>query len=120
MGPGSSLIEVVPAERQQGGGTGRRRFVIRVTGELDINHAGDLRDALHTLVAGAEPPADIVVDLSNSSFCDSSGLNALLDGRLAALERGHTVSLAAPSHQMLRLLDLTGTTDLFPVGPAVD
>ncbi|MFJ5833553.1 STAS domain-containing protein [Streptomyces sp. NPDC093089] len=93
--------------------------VVRVSGEIDIQHAGELEDLLAAALADAKSSSAIIVDLSNSSFCDSSGLNVLIRAREAALRSSCTLRLAAPSHQMLRLLDLTGTTGLFPVQPAV-
>ncbi|MFF6772265.1 STAS domain-containing protein [Streptomyces sp. NPDC012637] len=98
---------------------GQDPVVVHVSGELDIQHADKLEGLLAAALASAEPSTAIIVDLSNSSFCDSSGLNVLIRAREAGLRTGHTLSLAAPNHQMLRLLDLTGTAPLFPVGPAV-
>ncbi|MFB7863032.1 STAS domain-containing protein [Streptomyces sp. NPDC056069] len=63
--------------------------------------------------------AEIILDLQNSSFCDSTGLNELINGRQRALESGHPVSLAAPSHQMVRLLEITQAIGLFGLRPAV-
>ncbi|MEV5973403.1 STAS domain-containing protein [Streptomyces sp. NPDC051921] len=94
--------------------------VVHVSGEIDLHHAGELENLITTALSDAQPSTKIVVDLSNSSFCDSAGLNALIRAREAALRTGHTLSLAAPSHQMLRLLELTGTAALFPLQPAVD
>ncbi|MFD7027351.1 STAS domain-containing protein [Streptomyces sp. NPDC059917] len=101
------------------GGDARAPIVVRVAGEIDIQHAGELESLITAALADAGPATEIVVDLSNSSFCDSSGLNALLRAREAASRSGRVLSLAAPSHQMLRLLDLTGTAPLFPLRPAV-
>ncbi|WP_159402132.1 STAS domain-containing protein [Streptomyces katrae] len=107
----------VRADRGADGGL-RTPVVVHVSGEIDIRHAGELESRLTAALSQAEPAAAVIVDLSNSSFCDSSGLTALLRAREAALRAGHTLSLAAPSHQMLRLLDLTGTAELFPLEPA--
>ncbi|MFE5560629.1 STAS domain-containing protein [Streptomyces sp. NPDC056544] len=104
---------------RQADGDAQEPVVVPVSGEIDIQHAGELEGLLTAALSGAEPSAAIIVDLSNSSFCDSSGLNALIRAREAGLRTGHTLILAAPSHQMLRLLDLTGATALFPVQPTV-
>ncbi|MER6443883.1 STAS domain-containing protein [Streptomyces venezuelae] len=93
--------------------------VVHITGEIDIHHAGELENLIMAALADPKSSTEIIVDLSNSSFCDSSGLNALLRAREAARRSGRSLSLAAPSHQMLRLLDLTGTAVLFPVRSAV-
>ncbi|MFD9304811.1 STAS domain-containing protein [Streptomyces sp. NPDC060048] len=93
--------------------------VVHVRGDMDVDHADELRSALLLAIDSAPARAAITVDLRNSSFCDSSGLNALLTARRRALESGHVLGLAAPSHQMLRLLELSDTADLFPLGPAL-
>lgn len=98
-------------------------WVVPVRGVMDLDHVAELRATLLTGIEAAhrERRTDLLVDLTHSSFCDSSGLGALLQARSAAIELGLTLRLAAPSHQMLRLLELTGTEELFPLleaGPA--
>ncbi|MGW6691115.1 STAS domain-containing protein [Streptomyces sp. NPDC054961] len=92
--------------------------MVRLSGEMDITRASEVRTVLLHAVTRPDGPAEIVIDLSDLTFCDSSGLNALLRARLEAVESGHTLRLAAPTHQMLRLLELTGTLQLFPIDPA--
>ena len=48
----------------------------RLKGELDMATAGDLSEVLRTASGRADP---MVLDLSEVSFMDSSGLRALLD-----------------------------------------
>lgn len=94
------------------------RYVLRVSGEMDLDHVEELRTSLTTALSEAPEGADLVVDLQNSSFCDSSGLNFLLAARQEAGMLGHHLRLAAPSHQMIRLLQLTGSDALFALEPA--
>ncbi|MEU6215734.1 STAS domain-containing protein [Streptomyces sp. NPDC090085] len=101
------------------GTAGPGPYVVRVTGDMDVEHADELRAALAAALAEAPDGAEIVVDLRHSSFCDSAGLNTLLEARRRGEESGHVVRLAAPSHQLLRLLEYTGTTGRFPLDPAV-
>ncbi|GAA0318170.1 STAS domain-containing protein [Streptomyces polychromogenes] len=114
----SSEFDVRAGDRA-GDGDGPAPVVVHVTGEIDIRHAGELESMVTAALSGARSATSVIVDLTNSSFCDSAGLSALIRAREAALRTGGTLSLAAPSHQMLRLLDLTGTAGLFPVRPAV-
>ncbi|MER7952507.1 STAS domain-containing protein [Streptomyces sp. NPDC096079] len=93
------------------------RNVVRVSGEMDLEHAEQLRVSLMEAVTRAPAGSDVVVDLRNSSFCDSSGLNVLLAARQRALDAGRHLVLAAPSHQMIRLLEFTRTYGLFSYGP---
>ncbi|MFD9080138.1 STAS domain-containing protein [Streptomyces erythrochromogenes] len=92
--------------------------VVRVSGELDIDRAPALRTELNDAIASAPDSADVAVDLSAMSFCDSSGLNALLGARLHAEEAGHLLRLVAPSAQMVRLLEMTGAIHVFTIDPA--
>ncbi|WP_078857526.1 STAS domain-containing protein [Streptomyces sp. NRRL F-4474] len=94
-------------------------YVVRVSGDMDLDHAAELRATLAEALAQAPEGAEIIVDLRNSSFCDSSGLNTLLDARRQALQAGQILRLAAPSHQLLRLLELTGSSGSFPLDAAV-
>ncbi len=78
---------------------------ITVHGELDLATAPDLRTAIDDAIAerGAER---IVVDLSDMTFCDSSGIRILL--RAMRVSQLHQVDLtmvpAAPSVQRIFLL----------------
>lgn len=94
-------------------------FVVWVSGDMDMEHAAGLRSSLLTSVGRAPRGADIILDLRNSSFCDSTGLNVLLAVRERAGESGHRLKLAAPSHQMVRLLEITDSIELFELCPAV-
>ncbi|WP_430727702.1 STAS domain-containing protein [Streptomyces virginiae] len=86
---------------------------------MDCEHDQQLRAMLMAAISRAPTHSDVLVDLRNSSFCDSAGLNALLDARQQARERGSKLMLAAPSHQMIRLVQLTGSMALFTLCPAV-
>ncbi|MFD4738207.1 STAS domain-containing protein [Streptomyces virginiae] len=93
-----------------------RAAVVRPVGEIDIDTAPSLSRALaHALTFVATSRADrVVADCSRVTFCDSSGLNALLAARLRAIESGATIHLANPAPQLRRLLQITGAAALFP------
>jgi anti-sigma B factor antagonist len=60
----------------------------------------------------------VIVDLSASTFLDSSILGALLEARRQALERaiGFVVCLGeAPEPGVKRILEITGLVPVFPV-----
>ncbi|WP_185893960.1 STAS domain-containing protein [Streptomyces sp. WAC05950] len=93
-----------------------RTAVVRPVGEIDIDTAPSLSRALaHALTYVATSRADrIVADCSRVTFCDSSGLNALIAARLQAVEAGTTIGLSNPAPQLQRLLQMTGAAPLFP------
>ncbi|MGW9369594.1 STAS domain-containing protein [Streptomyces xanthophaeus] len=88
---------------------------VRPTGEIDIHTAPSLHFALTEALAHASPAKDVVVDCSRLTFCDSSGLNALLAIRRTAQESATVIRLAFPNSQLQRLLEMTGALALFPV-----
>ncbi|MFE4258172.1 STAS domain-containing protein [Streptomyces sp. NPDC056883] len=90
-------------------------IVVRPTGEIDIDTAPSLEQALKQALVHASPAKDLVVDCSGLTFCDSSGLNTLLAIRRTAQETGTAIRLAHPHPQLHRLLEITGTLNLFPI-----
>ncbi|MFE1413434.1 STAS domain-containing protein [Streptomyces sp. NPDC058746] len=94
------------------------RLVVHVGGEMDVDRAPMLRNALSAAITRPGGPGEIVVDLAYLSFCDSSGLNALIEALHTAQEHGKQLSLRAPQPQFLRLLDLTGADTLFTITDA--
>ncbi|MFD7260111.1 STAS domain-containing protein [Streptomyces sp. NPDC059874] len=92
-----------------------QQVVVHVGGELDIDRAPMLHTALHTAITQPDAAHNIVVELSELSFCDSSGLNALIQARHTAAKRGKQISLRNPQPQFLRLLEVTGSDTLFPI-----
>jgi anti-anti-sigma factor len=60
-----------------------------------------------------------VVDLAAATFVDSAMLRELLRARAELAARDVRLCLAAASEPVLRLLELTGTADLFELQPDV-
>jgi len=85
--------------------------------EIDIRNAGELRSAL--LTAGATSPV-VVVDLSDTEFCDSSGLNVLVRALKRAQADGGEVRLVATRPAVLRILGVTGIGSMFRVHANLD
>jgi anti-sigma B factor antagonist len=80
-------------------------LVARLTGELDLTASDAVVDALVPPVSAAASPR-LVIDMAGVSFCDSSGLGALLDVRRAAAEADVHMVLRGVNRQVARLLDL--------------
>ncbi|WP_329403070.1 STAS domain-containing protein [Streptomyces virginiae] len=93
-----------------------RAVAVRPVGEIDIATAPLLSRALvQALAHVGDAQADrIVTDCSRVTFCDSSGLNALLAARQTAVRAGTAIHLANPAPQLQRLLEITGAAPLFP------
>ena len=57
----------------------------------------------------------MVIDLADVSFIDSSGLRCLLGASRRAKVRGTFIALRHVGPEVMRLLEITGTTELFDV-----
>ncbi len=91
-----------------------RLLILRVTGALDLESAAIFHQA------SLEGTTAVVLDLSRVDFCDSMGLNMLLNLRTEAAVRGVQVRLAAPSEQVTRVLKLTGADQVFVIHTTID
>ncbi|MFI5980295.1 STAS domain-containing protein [Streptomyces sp. NPDC051555] len=89
--------------------------VITLNGDLDLDHVDALRAVLPQVCSGAGAPARVVIDLDRLSFCDSTGLNALLQARLMCVASGRSLALSRPGPQISRLLSIAGADTLFEV-----
>jgi anti-sigma B factor antagonist len=88
--------------------------VLTVRGEHDLHTAAELRRQLDLLIGEGDP---IVIDLSPSTFVDSSILGVLLDGRRRAGEGGipFAIAQADGSVAVSRVLQVTGLQTELPV-----
>lgn len=81
--------------------------VITVAGELDIATAPLLEDAVATAQAADRP---LVVDMTTTTFCDSTGMTVVLRAHRTAGERGLGFALVCPeeNREVTRVLSLLG------------
>ena len=90
-----------------------RRAVLAVAGEVDMASSPSLRSAVATaLDSGAH---ELWVDLSTTTFMDSSGLHVLLDAHRIAEELHRRLTIICPPGNVRRLLDITGATNALRV-----
>ncbi|MGW3962465.1 STAS domain-containing protein [Amycolatopsis sp. NPDC005003] len=92
--------------------------VVTVEGELDVATAPRLRAGLASLALA--PGGVLVVDLGAVTFCDSSGVSALIAARNLAEAAGAGVALAAVPDRLSRTLGLIGLADFFPTYPSAE
>jgi anti-sigma B factor antagonist len=93
-----------------------RAVIVSMSGELDAFTAPDLADVCqHVFERGTR---EVVIDLTDTSFLDSSGLRALVGARQLFGAAGGSVRLSHPSEPVTRLLAITGLTDYFSIDDA--
>jgi anti-sigma B factor antagonist len=86
--------------------------VLATPEEIDITNAEALRSAL--LTAAADGPGTLVVDMTRTQFCDSSGLHTLIAAHKRARAEGREVLLVIPSTAVLRVFALTAVDRMIP------
>ena len=86
--------------------------VVATPEEIDITNAEALRSAL--LKAAANGHGTLVVDMTQTRFCDCSGLHTLLAAHKRAEAQGHEVLLVIPSTTVLRVFAITGADRIIP------
>ena len=91
---------------------GSARLVVE--GELDLGAAAQWEE---TLLPVLQPPCpkSIDVDLTAVEFIDSSGLGMLVKLRAWAESNSVRLRLLNVPHNVMRVLDFSGVTDLFEV-----
>ena len=96
-------------ERRKAG----RYTVLEVTGEVDLASAPALRsEVAAALDSGAH---ELCVDLSATTFMDSSGLHALLDAHRIAEEQRRRLTIVCPPGNVRRVFDLTAAMNTLRV-----
>lgn len=80
--------------------------VIRARGRLNLVSAPALRDLVARVVR-EDGRSQVVVDLAETDFMDSSGLGSLVAGLKTALAAGGDLRIARPRPQVLMVLKLT-------------
>ncbi len=95
------------------------RAVVALVGELDHDSAPTLSGLLLTTVDSPEV-ALVVVDCALLSFCDSTGLNILLQARARAQESGTRLRLASLPRVASRMFEITGADTVFDLYPDLD
>jgi anti-sigma B factor antagonist len=87
--------------------------VLDVGGEIDVATSPRLQELLTGLIEGGS--TFVIVNLTDVSFIDSTGLGALAAGVKEARAAGGDIRLVVTSPQIIKLLELTGLDEVFSV-----
>jgi anti-anti-sigma factor len=91
--------------------------IVRLSGELDIATADELRDALELIELGENER--LVIDLSAVGFMDSSGLRILIAAQREATADGYRLTVVTGDSPAKRVLELTRMDAHIEVIPAL-
>ena len=88
-------------------------MVVSASAEIDSSYAARLQAAL---VAPESGGSTVVVDMSQTVFCDSAGIRELVQAQTRARADGGQVRLVVTSDDaVLRVFALTGVDELFQI-----
>lgn len=88
--------------------------VISVIGELDFHSAPRLREQILQVLNGGV--VDLVIDLSQMEFVDSSGLGVLVMGLKRMRDCDGSFKLRSPSANTSKVLEVSGLSKLLLAG----
>lgn len=89
--------------------------LLAVTGEVDISTSPRFKEALLALIE--DGVTDIVVDLNDVTFIDSTALGVLVGAVRRLHPLGGRLVVAAQAHAVMRPVTLTGLDRVFTVVP---
>ena len=89
--------------------TENRASVLVITGELDLSSTPELEG--HLAEAFRSDVKQVIVDLRELEFIDSTGLSVLVKANQQAHEAGCEFGIVNGGAQVRRLLSLTGVTE---------
>jgi anti-sigma B factor antagonist len=92
--------------------------VVAAPEEIDITNAAGLRTALAE--AAAHGYGTLVVDMSGTQFCDSSGIHTLVRAHKRARADGGELLLVLTAATVLRIFAITGIDRIIPRFPSLD
>ncbi|WP_242882487.1 STAS domain-containing protein [Actinomadura litoris] len=89
-----------------------RCTLARVRGDIDVVSRARFEQALFEVVDAGAP---LAIDMRQVTFCDSTGLNAIVAANRRALERGTRVALVALPPRVQRVFQITGLDKFIPI-----
>ncbi|WP_223809216.1 STAS domain-containing protein [Nocardiopsis listeri] len=92
--------------------------VVTVGGEVDLYTAPQLRDEL--VGSLEEGTRRLLVDMSRTEFCDSTGISVLLAAMKRAREKGGDLEIVAPRPAVMKVLEVTGLHEVFAIHSDLD
>ncbi|HET7799137.1 MAG TPA: anti-sigma factor antagonist [Humibacillus xanthopallidus] len=94
------------------------RTVVHLGGEIDVYTAPLVREKLDEQIQAGR--TDLVVDLTDVSFLDSTGLGVLVGRLKFARTRGGSMRLVGTDDRVLKVFAITGLDKVFEIHPDVE
>jgi anti-sigma B factor antagonist len=92
--------------------------VVRPAAEIDATNAEALRAALMTAAQGS--PRAVIVDMTETAFCDSTGLSVLVRAHKQLESQGGELRMVTREPTLLRIFTVTGIASMFHMFASLD
>jgi anti-sigma B factor antagonist len=92
--------------------------VVSAPAEIDVTNAGGLREAMRSCLDAGH--TTLVVDMSETTFCDSAGVEQLVQANRQAVAAGGEVRLVIGAVSVMRLLAIVGVDRMLPIFTSLD
>lgn len=91
-------------------GVGDSAAILRLRGEVDLSSADQLAEQF--ALAAESEYSELVIDATEVTFMDSSGVHALVEGERLISQNGNKIAFV-PSDQVRRVMELVFSNPLF-------
>jgi anti-sigma B factor antagonist len=96
----------------------RGRTVIAPSGELDLATHRQFSEAVSEVLNGGD--SHLVVDLTETTFMDSTSLGTLISARRRTHSMGGSFAIVCRDARLLRLFEVTSLDKVFAIEPGDD
>ena len=94
------------------------RHIVAVRGEIDLFTAPDLKSALSEAIESGH--TRIVVDLTDTTFLDSTALGVLIGAIKRLRSRGGRLTIVNVDDNIAKTFEITGLDQIFPISATRD
>jgi anti-sigma B factor antagonist len=98
--------------------TSGQQTIVSITGEIDLSNHAALRAGLNDLIVGGA--VDLVLDMSDVTFVDSTGLGALIGTRRRVHAFHGSLAIVLSDPATLRVFEITGLDKVFDLHSTLD
>ncbi len=88
-------------------------YVIALSGEVDLYTAPELKQQLLEVIGNGAK--DVIVDLSDTTFIDSTTLGVLVGGVKRLRPNGGQLTLVCSDRNITKIFEITGLDKVFPI-----
>jgi len=96
---------------------GSDRYLITVSGEVDLATSPELDVAIIAAIDSGTP--SVVIDLTDVSFMDSSGLGVIVRALKRCREAENDLDLVITNERVLKVFGITGLDQVIPIHASI-